>query len=244
VNTIGSNSCYNYLSNCYSTTGILDADIQDWLNTNCVNLFVDKTNNVPNASFLTASDRRQEVCGCWFSNSKCNVYPNFVSVLGQSGLDTMNIAGIECYYPYCANRGLQTRTNPVQCSYNITQCFQTSQVNLNAGNNISDVKVMSNIIANCSSNAKTSSENIPTSYTANPSSVSPPPVSPPSVSPPPPTTSYTPNSTYTPPSSTKTSPSSNNKILYISIGIVVFILIIIFIIVMIVIKQKMKKSNP
>lgn len=238
VNTIGSDACYSFFSNSYTTTGgstgTLDAKVQEFLSNTCVNLFVDKTNNKPNTIFLKAMDNTQNVCGCWFANSTCNVYPNFVNTLASVGFNEIANAGIECYYPYCLAKGaIQPVFPPASCNLEITQCYSTTMNNLSAGTDISNVTIMNNVAQHCGTNSS-SSNNVPTSITAPSSS---------NVK----TSNYSPIPSPTPspdpaPIPTPVQASKNRKLIIYILIVVFIVLLILGIILGIVFSPKKKQT--
>jgi len=159
ADTIGTSDCYSFFSNSYAS-GTLDANVQTFLANTCVDLFVDQANGTPNDTFLSATDFTQNVCGCFFSNSLCNVYPTYVNSLVQAGLNEIAVEGIQCYYPYCANNGLQPVQPGLTCSnLEITQCYTENITNLTAGDNVNNNEVLNNVAVTC---GYTSSNSSPT----------------------------------------------------------------------------------
>jgi len=144
--TFTSNACQNFYSGSYNGT-TLDNSIRTNLKNLCATITM--TNGVLND---TIDPTVQSVCGCYLPES---VYTAFKSQVTQNNPQLASaMTQPQCYYSMCSGNPSLWPDKGIKCpDLTITQCINNVTNNLNAGGNISNVKLANNSVMNCSANS-------------------------------------------------------------------------------------------
>lgn len=94
----------------------------------------------------------QSVCGCYLPDSVYNAFKSQVTQNNPQLASAMTQP--QCYYSMCSGNPSLWPDKNIKCpDLTITQCINNVTNNLNAGGNISNVKLANNSVMNCSANS-------------------------------------------------------------------------------------------
>jgi len=144
--TFTSNACQNFYSSSYKN-GSLDSTVRTNLKNLCSTITM--TNGVLNE---TIDPTIQSVCGCYLPDSVYNAFKSQVTQNNPQLASAMTQP--QCYYSMCSGNPSLWPDKNIKCpDLTITQCINNVTNNLNAGGNISNVKLANNSVMNCSANS-------------------------------------------------------------------------------------------
>lgn len=151
--TFSGNDCQNFYAASYSSnpttkTSEINPNVKTLLKTVCTNLCI------VNGKLKEEIDPTiQSICGCYLPDT---IYNGFKATVSQANPSIAAfLTAPQCYFPMCVNNASLWQAKPFECpSATLTQCITNTTNNLNAGGDISNVKLQNNAVQNCSASSE------------------------------------------------------------------------------------------
>ena len=150
--TFSGNDCQNFYAASYSSnpttkTSEINPNVKTLLKNVCTNLCI------VNGKLKEEIDPTvQSICGCYLPDT---IYNGFKATVSQANPSIAAfLTAPQCYFPMCVNNASLWQAKPFECpSATLTQCITNTTNNLNAGGDISNVKLQNNAVQNCSASS-------------------------------------------------------------------------------------------